>query len=161
MNNYISTFTSLSSDTLFLIILIAVFLFIGLRKGKGVLVTIIVSLYISTFLYSYTFLVKSLVFVSDDPFKLFWNHLAIYVLFFVPVYIILNKIISTEGDRGPVGFVKVGLLSVVLVGFTIAILYHFLSLSSVYNFSSSINDLFASKNSLRVWMILPLLSLFF
>ncbi len=161
MNNYISTFTSLSSDTLILIILATIFLFIGLRIGKNTLVSIILSLYLSVLLYSNSFFVNSLIFVSKDPAKLFWNHLAIFALFFVPIYLILSKIISVEGDRGPLKLLKIGILALVSTGLLIAIFYHVLSIAPIYNFSSAIDNLFASSRAFTIWLILPLITMFF
>jgi hypothetical protein len=161
VNNYISTFTSLSSDTLILIILAVAFLFLGFRKGKDVLVTGLLSLYVTAFLYSNAFFVNSLIFVAKDPAKLFWNHLAIFILFFVPVYLILSKIILAENDRGPLGLIKMAILSLVTTGLLITIFYHVVPISTVYNFSSAVDSLFESSRTFTVWLILPLAALFF
>jgi hypothetical protein len=160
VNNYLSTFTAISSDTIVVLAIVALLFFIAFQFGKGYLTSVIVSLYISAFLYTNAFFVQKLVFVSNDASKLFWNHLGIFLLFFVPVFYLLRNIIS--GDYGRRGkFISAGLLAIATGGLVLAIFYQVIPLTPIYNFSAGIDKLFATDTMFTVWLIIPLLVLFF
>ena len=159
MNNYLSTLTAISSDTIIVLAIVALLLFIAFQFGKGYITSIIVSVYISAFLYTNAFFVQKLVFVSNDVSKLFWNHLGIFLLFFIPIFYLLRNIISGEyGRRGK--FIGGGLLAVATAGLILAIFYHVIPLNPVYNFSAGIDKLFATDMMFTIWLIIPLLALF-
>lgn len=160
VNNYLSTFTAISSDTIIVLAIIALLFFIAFQFGKGYITSIIVSIYISAFLYTNAFFVQKLVFVGNEASKLFWNHLGIFLLFFIPTFYLLRNIIS--GDYGRRGkFLGAGLLAIATAALVLAIFYHVIPLTPVYNFSSGIDKLFATDTMFTLWLIIPLLVLFF
>jgi hypothetical protein len=160
VNNYLSTLTAISSDTIIVLAIIALLFFIAFQFGKGFITSIIVSVYISAFLYTNAFFVQKLVFVGNEANKLFWNHLGIFLLFFIPVFYLLKNTIS--GDYSRRGkFFGAGLLAVATGGLVLAIFYHIIPLTPIYNFSAGIDKLFATDTMFTVWLIIPLLVLFF
>ncbi len=160
VNNYLSTFTAISSDTIIVLAIVALLFFIAFQFGKSFITAIIVSIYISAFLYMNAFFVQKLVFVGNEANKLFWNHLGIFLLFFVPVFYFLKNIIS--GDYGRRGkLIGSGLLAIATAGLVLAIFYQIIPLIPVYNFSAGIDKLFATDTMFTIWLIIPLLVLFF
>jgi hypothetical protein len=160
VNNYLSTFTAVSSDTIIVLAIVALLFFIAFQFGKGYITSIIVSIYISAFLYINAFFVQKLVFVGNEASKLFWNHLGIFLLFFIPVFYLLRNVVS--GDYSRRGkFVGAGLLAVATAGLVLAIFYHVIPLTPVYNFSAGIDKLFATDTMFTFWLLIPLLVLFF
>ena len=160
MNNYLSTLTSISTDTLIVGGLVALFFFIAVHFGKGYITAIIISVYVSIFLYGNAFFVQNLVFVENEPDKLFWNHLGIMLLFLIPVFYVLKNIVTGDyGRRGKV--IGAGLMAIGAAGLVISIFYQVLPITPVYDFSAGIDSLFSSDKMLTVWLILPLILLFF
>ena len=123
------------------------------------LASLIVSIYIASLIYTNAFFVKALTIV-EAPGELFFNHLTILVILVGLIYFVVKKVISVPFRRGIVGNVRAVILSVMLVGLIVSILYNVLSVDSVYNLPSQLDRLFASDTAFTVWLILPLIALF-
>ncbi len=160
MNNYISTLTSVSSDTLIILVLLVIILGIGFKFGRNQLVSLILAIYVAAFLYVNIFFASNFVFVEKSSSMLFWNKLGIFLLFLIPVNLLINKSLGGYESRGN-RFVKIGLLAIALLGLTLAIFYHVVPITSVHNFSSGIDKLFASSTAYTLWLLIPLIVLFF
>ena len=63
------------------------------------LVALIISLYITSFLYANFFFIKQLTVVESAD-QLFWNHLAIFAILLIPVYLLISPVISASYDKG-------------------------------------------------------------
>lgn len=160
MTNYLHSITSLSTDTIFILLVIGFVFFLGLRLGRGYIVSALLSLYLSAFIYSYATFTKTLTAIKGSG-GLFWNHAGILLLIFVPINFILGKVISTDFGRGPIRFIRAGILALVFTGFLLSLLYHIIPLEPVYNLSPFIDRLFASDFAFTLWLITPLVVLFF
>jgi hypothetical protein len=161
VNSYLHTITSLSTDTIILIAIVAVIFFAGIQLGRAHLVSSILSLYIASFLYTHVFFVKTLTIDSNGSSNLFWNHIGIFMIFYLPLHFIMNRVVSMDYDRGASRYVKVGLLAFAMSGLILSLLYHLIPLDPVYNFSGAIDSLFASNTAFTIWLIIPLILLFF
>jgi hypothetical protein len=120
----------------------------------------IISLYLAAFLYTQVPFVKTLTLVKGAD-QLFWNHLAIFAIFLVPIFIIVSKYIDSEPTFGALGYIKLLLLLVAVVGIIITIFYRFVPVESVYQIPSGIEKYFVSDLSFTIWLIAPLIILFF
>ncbi|KND48971.1 MAG: hypothetical protein AB200_00900 [Parcubacteria bacterium C7867-005] len=125
------------------------------------LVSALLSLYISSFLYETMFFVERLVHVPSESKLFFWNHLGIFLLFFVPIYFILNRVVDAEQHGGFGRFLRMCITTVALVGVFVSVLYHVLPLESVYNPPVFVDQFFAPDLSFALWLLVPLLILFF
>ncbi|MDQ3089917.1 MAG: hypothetical protein M3Q24_02065 [bacterium] len=161
MNEYISNIASFSSDTLIILGLTALLMIIGFKFGKSVLVSIILSLYITIFLYSNTFLTDKLFFTNSGETMFLWNTLAILGIFFVPIYILIRRFVQTEFGRGSLGLLKLLLLSASTALFIMAILYQKLPIDDLYRFSPDISSLLGGEISYTLLLLAPLIILFF
>lgn len=161
MNNYIGTFTSLSSDTVILLILFSVILFISIRQGKSYIASAILSVYIASFFYTNLPFTKSLMNVVKGTSSIFWNHLAVFLLLFIPTYFILNKVVVADFGKGPFRFILAGASSLAFLGLIMSIFYHIIPLEPIYNFSPAIDNLFETDIAYTFWILAPLLVLFF
>lgn len=161
MNSYIQTFNSLPADFLIIGGIFAVVLFLSLRQGKSYLASGIISLYLASFIYEFLPFTKTLVSSIQGSSNIFWIHTAAFLIFFVPIYFVISKVILSDFGRGSKKFARALLLSAAFVGLLISIFYHIIPLESVYNFSTTIDKLFISDMAFNFWLIAPLLLLFF
>jgi hypothetical protein len=161
VTSYLHTITSLSTDTLILVGLVVIIFFAALKLGRGHLVSGILSLYVASFLYTNVSFIKTLTLATGSSANLFWNHLAIFLILFIPIHFITQKQISADFGRGMLGFVKAGLSAIAGAGLLLSIFYHVVPIDSVYHFSSVVNNLFASETAFTIWLIAPLVLLFF
>ena len=54
-----------------------------------------------------------------------------------------------------------GLLSVAAAGLLVSIFYHVIPLTPVYNFSPAIDKIFSTDTDFAIWLLAPLVLLFF
>jgi len=119
------------------------------------LVAGILSLYIASFLYTLVPFVKVLTLVKGSD-QLFWNHLAIFAIFFVPIFFILNKYIDSYSSRGVLGYIKIVLLFVALIGIIISIFYNIIPVAPVYTLPTILDQFFLPDLSFTIWLLAPL-----
>ena len=161
MNTYIKTFTSLPVDFLILGVIFAVILFIALKQGRSYLAAAIVTLYISSFFYIALPFTKVLTNTLKGSSNVFWIHIGIFLIFYVPVYFAISQIIMTDFGYGAMRYIRASLLTIVFIGLLLSIFYHFIPIESVYNFSPIIDSIFSSDMALNFWLLIPLVVLFF
>lgn len=123
------------------------------------LVALIISLYIASFLYANVFFIKQLTVVESVD-QLFFNHLAIFAILLVPVYLLISPVISASYDKGVMKMVRLIVLSLCALGLIITILYQNLNLGTLYGLPPQIQAFFTGDLALTIWLILPLLALF-
>jgi hypothetical protein len=161
VTSYLHTITSLSTDTIILLALVVVIFFAALKLGRGHVISAILSLYVASFLYTNLFFVKMLTLATTTTADLFWNHLAIFLIFYIPIHFVTQKQIHSDFGRGAIGIIRMGVLSVAAAGLLVSIFYHVIPLTPVYNFSPAVDQLFASDTAFAIWLIAPLVLLFF
>jgi len=123
------------------------------------LVALLISLYIALFLYTQVFFVKVLTLTKGNE-NLFWNHIAILLIFVVFIFFILQKHIEADAGYGAMQFLRVTLVSLALIGLVVSILYHIIPLEPIYNLPPIVDKIFASDLDYTLWLIAPLLILF-
>jgi hypothetical protein len=121
--------------------------------------SLIISIYVSAVIYSNAFFVKQLS-IGDSASQLFWNHLGIFLIILVPVFLLMKKLVSFSYSRGGMKYIRAGVLLVALVGLILSMLYHVIPVESVYNIPGTVDKVFSSDGAFTVWLILPLLALF-
>ncbi len=125
------------------------------------LVSAVLSLYIGLFLYSVLPFTKVLTGVTKGSLNLFWNHLGILALFVIPLWFIINRVISDDPGRGLEKFIRLVLLGVGFSGLLISVFYHIIPIAPIYEFPSVMDKFFQPDIAYSVWLIAPLLILFF
>ncbi len=124
------------------------------------LVSALISLYLAILLYTQAFFVKTLTILKGSD-QLFWNHIMILIIFFLPIFYVVNKHISVYSDRGFKRYLKIILLVVSIIGLIISILYHIVPIASIYHFPAYLNPVFAPEQIFTIWLIAPLAILLF
>ncbi|MEX2010284.1 MAG: hypothetical protein WD874_00570 [Parcubacteria group bacterium] len=124
------------------------------------IVSSILAIYIAAFLYTNIPFVKSLMLDGVAGEALFWNHVAIFVLFFALAFLALSRNISAYIGRGATGNLKMILAAIALVGVIISIFYHIIPLTPIYDLPPYIDRFFASDLSFTLWLLAALAILF-
>src|SRR4051812_4739235 len=94
---------------------------------------LILSLYLTGFIYNNAFFVKRLVFV-DKGNQLFFNELGIFVIFLIPIFFIMKRIVITHNTRGVGGMLRTAILTIGLLGLVMSFLYHVVPIDGIYHF---------------------------
>lgn len=121
------------------------------------LVALVISTYIAFVIYGNAFFIKQLTVVKDSN-QLFWNHLAIFIILMVPIYLAVSQFVSRE-FRGGKAF-KTLLLSLAFLGLVISMFYHVIPLEPIYDLPPVVDKVFASESLFTVWLLVPIIILF-
>ncbi|MDB5266328.1 MAG: hypothetical protein JWN89_143 [Parcubacteria group bacterium] len=124
------------------------------------LVSAILSLYIGSFLFTVLPLTKVLTGAAKGM-PAVWSHLGVFVLFCVPVWFVMNRIVQVNPGRGMWGMMKTVLLSLGCAGIILSILYHIIPIKSLYDLPPFIDRFFVPDLAYALWLIAPLVVLFF
>jgi hypothetical protein len=116
----------------------------------------IFSIYIAALLYTTVPFVKTLVVAGKDAPALFWNHLAIFAIFFLLAFFVLQRHISSFG-----GGLQIFLGTVALLGLILTVFYHIIPIAPVYELPKVLAPYFSTNTAFTAWLIAPLVVLFF
>ena len=123
------------------------------------LVAVLFSFYIAILLYTQVFFVKVLT-LSKGSENLFWNHLAILIIFTVFIFFTIQRHITFDSGFGAMQILRISLVSISLIGLMLSILYHLIPLEPIYNLPPIVDKIFATDLDYTLWLIAPLLVLF-
>ena len=115
----------------------------------------ILSLYLASFFYTQVPFVKVLTLVKGSD-QLFWNHIAIFVIFFIPILFILTKYIDSYSRGGILGYIKTVLLFIAFIGIIISILYNIIPVAPVYTLPAVLDKFFLPDISFTLWLLVPI-----
>jgi hypothetical protein len=120
----------------------------------------IFSIYIAALLYTTVPFVKTLTIAgnpsADGAPALFWNHLAIFAIFFLLAFFVLQRHISSFG-----GGLQIFLGTVALLGLILTVFYHIIPIAPVYELPKVLAPYFSTNTAFTAWLIAPLVVLFF
>lgn len=153
------TLSVVSADMLGAFGVIALFVALGLAKGKDMLLILLFSLYPALLITSY-FPFYDVLAIGGGDISGVLERLVVFLLSTVMVVMIMRGYINT-GYQGSSFWraVEVFVLSIMSVGFFISVLYHVVHIEKLYNFSFVFDILFTPSGVFFVWLILPLLSI--
>lgn len=152
---------SASSDAVVIAILVSGFTAYGLFFGKRRLVSAILSLYPTAFIYKLIPFFQEILKQTPATPQDVLVKLVIFALIFIPIHFVMNHFVSSEFSFSKIRkFVEAGLLGVVATAIAIAFSYQVINISKLYNFSSGIDSLFISGNFFW-WLVASFVALFF
>ncbi|HVW82728.1 MAG TPA: hypothetical protein VHC68_02170 [Candidatus Paceibacterota bacterium] len=142
----------------FLILIVLVLFFVGFARlmGYGPFVGLIAALYIGYALYAVFPYGEYL--PSGPPMTALGARVALYLGFFVISYILLRKIAAS--DFVHIGTVGLIVIAVCTAGFIMALAYQSFPVRTVYQFSASLDQLFAAKEWFFAWFAAPIAALY-
>ncbi|OHB13335.1 MAG: hypothetical protein A2Y49_00545 [Candidatus Zambryskibacteria bacterium RIFCSPLOWO2_12_39_8] len=142
-----------------LVVLFIIFLAYTLFFGRKMMISLILAFYPATLLYKTFPFIQKLLVVSGDKFLII-NKIVIFLVFLVPLFIIISRYISSESSyTGSSHIIRTVGLAIVGVILILLFSYSTVSLDPIYNFSSSIDILFSTTDRVFWWNLAPLLVL--
>ena len=150
-----------SSDIIVLLGIFFVFFFYALYFGRNRIISLIFAYYPSAILFQIFPYIDKLIILHGDK-LIVLNKLMIFLIFFLPLNIIINRYIFTESGYSGVShiFRAVGLSLCCLVLFML-FYYTVINLELFHSFSPTIDTLFLGTNRLFLWNLASLALLAF
>jgi len=150
----VHSFGTLSTDVLGVFAFVVLLIALGLSKGKKILFTLLLALYPATLL-TYFFPFYEIIHIENVA-KEFVS-LVVFFVTFILSFLLIRKHIYAEYQYNSLRrFLEVLVLSVTVIGFLIASLYHVAGLDTYYSFSYIFTILFSSPTAFFLWTVTPL-----
>ena len=148
-----------TSDIFIIVALFIFFFAYGLYFGKSIIISTILAFYPAQYFYqNFPFINSMLVMKGDLPLLL--NKIFIFILFFVPLVILLSRYVFHESGFGGVSYLRVAGYSLCMVIIVLLFSYSVASIDPVHRFSALVNVLFSSPGRIFLWHLVPLALLF-
>jgi hypothetical protein len=144
-----------SADLTVLSVAFIVFFIYGMYFGRNRLISLVLSFYLATFLYRIFPYADKLTFLSGDNLALL-NKIGIFLLFFLPLTIIINRYIISHEYSGTSHMIRTAGLAFAAVIVLMLFSYTVTNLDHFYTFSPTISSLFAGESRVFWWNIAPL-----
>lgn len=146
---------SLTTDLIMLAVLFVLFALYTLYFGKNRIVAFILAFYPAAFFYEH-FPFAAKLMVLSGPNLVVLNKVLIFLVFLVPLNIIISRYIFAEsGYDGSSHYLRTAGFALAAVVLVLLFTYSIVSLDVFYNFSATIDKLFATGNMFW-WSIAPL-----
>lgn len=149
-------------ESLFMIVVFGIFMFLALRKGRQTVTNVILGLYLALlisiqFPYYDAILGSASTAKSESVLML-----IVFAIFTFIATLLFSRILPREYDEGSFeGFWKKVLLTTAGTVLVMAYSYHALPVTELITPGSPINYLFASSQSFFYWLIAPIIILYF
>jgi|CXWL01.1.fsa_nt_gi hypothetical protein len=165
MDSLTSLATSLASDaTVFIgnflafIVLIALLLIFALKGGRAKFFSLIISFYVGYALYTLCPFTNSIVSAGGTEFMKAGIAIVLYLFASFISYLVVRRV--SGGSYTSMHFLPLFILTLFTAGFLMALAYNLFAVSDVYDFSKSLDMLFAPKEYFFWWFLAPLAALF-
>ncbi len=148
-------FGMFSSDALYLISIFIILYACSMYFGRGRIVSMIVSFFPAMLLFnSFPFIDKLIFFEAGGLLAL--NKLAIFLIFFIPISIIVSRFIFSSSEYSDYPILKNGVLAFSALIVVLVFSYSVVSLDALHNFSPQIDALFSGEGKTFYWNLLSL-----
>jgi hypothetical protein len=158
----IAGITNLSLDTIILIVVFLVFFIYGLKFGKRSIISLLLSLYASIPMVLFFPYLEKISFFGDTGKAMLYSQIGLFILVIIFINVVLGRVVSFElYNRGLRKLIENGLLALASGGLLVAISYHIIKISELYDFAGPIDALFSSTTLFFWWLLVPLAIIFF
>lgn len=147
------------SDVIALLIIFAVCFGYALYFGKNRAISLSISFFVAEYFFGHFPFMKSLLVLTGEI-PLLLNNIGIFLLFLIPVDIVINKFIFQDSGYGTAHYLRIGGYAVLLTILVLIFSYSVVSLDLIHNFSGSIDNLFNAPDRLFFWHLAPFILLF-
>jgi hypothetical protein len=158
----LANIANMSIDTIILIIIFFILFVYGIKFGKRKIISLMLSLYASIpIVYFFPYL-QEISFFGDTDKAVLYSQIGLFVLVIVLINVVLSRIVSFElYHRGLRRLIENGFLALASGGLLIAISYHIIKISELYDFAGPIDVIFASSTLFFWWTVAPIIVIFF
>lgn len=143
-------------------VIFGIFIFWSLYSfyfGKSKSLTLILSLYFSGFFYEKIPFLSKMILVKSSSLSITINHLVIFIILTAIFHFLISKHIHSF-DSSLTVFESV-IFGLAITFFTLYIGYFLISIEPIYNFSNTIDSIFAIKSGIFYLYLIPLIIIFF
>jgi hypothetical protein len=157
----VRTITGVSLDILVLAILFVALAAYAFYFGKNKLIAFILAFYPAILLFQAFPYTENLTFWRGSADQVVFSKLLIFLVFFILLNVVLLKVVSGEFAYSRSGkFFQVGILALSGVIILLAFSHYFLPLKGMYTFSSATEKIFAIRDGVFWWFLVPLVGVF-
>ncbi|MBU3926004.1 hypothetical protein KJ763_02460 [Patescibacteria group bacterium] len=149
-----------SWDLIVLFFFIAVGFFYGLMAGKSRMISFLVSLYISGFLFDKFYYLDQLI-KTDSLTSTFMARIGVFLVVLFIINLLFSKVLRLSSDGSEKKWWQALLLSFLSAGLLFSYLFHLFPAKDLFTFSPIVQNIFASDSAFFWWLTLPLVALFF
>jgi hypothetical protein len=140
----------LKGDMLFFVVGFILFLVFALYAGKGRVISVILAYYPASILFNTLPFINKLLVLQGNMLVL--NKIAIFLIFLVPLSIIINSYIFSESmHSGAQHLLRTAGLALILLVLTVAFSYSVVNYDAFHNFTSSTDVLFSPASKVFYW----------
>jgi hypothetical protein len=151
--------TYLSSDLFILLLIFAFFFAYALYLGKNTIIATILAFYPAQFFYQNFPFMNSFLVLKGEPLLLL-NKVLIFLLFLVPLVILLSRYIFQDSGYGSSHYFRMAGYALAMIILLLIFDYSIVNLGLVHNFSPTISTLFEGQSRVFLWNLAPLALLF-
>lgn len=157
----LAALASLLKESLYLIIILMIFLVIAIKKGRQTVTNIILGLYLALLISKEFPFYDSILGASSSAGSESVLKIILFTVFAVIATILFARILPREYDEGPMeGLGRKFLLACAGTVLLVIFSYHVLPITEFIHPGSPINYLFGSTEVFFYWLLLPLAVLF-
>lgn len=158
----LGTIISTLQQSLFVIIVLALFLAYAMAKGRQSLINLIMGLYLAL-LISLEFPYYSYITGETENAKTeSILMIAVFAVFTLLSTILFNRLMPREYEEGTFeGFGKKAVYAIIATILVVSYSYHVLPVTDLVDPGSPVATLFGSESSFFWWLLVPLVTLFF
>ncbi len=150
-------FKFISGDLGFLLAFFIVIMGFSWYTGRGFIVSLIISFYPAIMMYKTFPFLDKLLFLNDSPGLLVTNKIAIFLLFLVPITIVINRFIFTASDYGGgENLLRLAGLSLTFLLLIVLFSYNAVNYDPLHDFSPQIDNLFSIEERQFYWFLAPI-----
>lgn len=152
--DFIQTF---SLDFIIIVVTLAALFTLSMHLGKGAIITLIFSFYVGLLTYLHFPYIERFLFFTENETQLFLSNAAIFLAFVIISYVTLSRVVYADFSEGaPERIFEAGLLSAAATLLLLSFSYQILPVTTLYNFSESVDLLFEPSNLFFLWLVIPL-----
>ena len=148
-----------SWDLIILFFFIAVGFFYGISAGKSKLISLLISLYVSGFLFDKFYYLDQLI-KTDSIASTFMARVAVFLVILFIVNLLFSKVLRLGSEGSEKKWWQALLLSFLSSGLLFSYLFHLFPAKEIFTFSPIVQNFFASSDAFFWWLTLPLVALF-
>lgn len=148
-----------SWDLIVLFFFVAVGFFYGISAGKSKLISFLVSLYVSGFLFD-KFYYLGMFIKTNTLASAFMARAAVFLIILFIINLLFSKVLRLGAEGNEKKWWQALLISFLSAGLLFSYLFHLFPAKDVFTFSPIVQNFFASDSAFFWWLTLPLVALF-
>lgn len=148
-----------SWDLIVLFFFVAVGFFYGISAGKSKLISFLISLYVSGFLFDKFYYLDQII-KTNSVDGAFMARSAVFLVILFIINLLFSKVLRLSSEGSEKKWWQALLISFLSAGLLFSYLFHLFPAKEIFTFSPIVQNFFASDSAFFWWLTLPLVALF-